>query len=349
MSTPLNLVIQTAFLGDVILSVPTLRKIKQLYPHIKLGMVCKKGVGEFLLRDGIIDKLFEIEKSQSASYQAVRTELKNFQLQHVFCLHRSLRSQLFVARLKAERKVGFSSALGFWIFDDQVDFLNDAPEAIRQYKILESSDSDIFTDLNSTDFTPFNEADSGGHFLPIPPFAALCHPEEKRNQSLRQVAIFPGSVWETKRWTAKGFTELVDLFLKKNIKVALLGSPDERELCYQIASSHIGQISVLAGTMNIAETMASLKNYDLVIANDSGPSHMAAYAGVPVLSIFGPTTSAMGFRPWSDRAVVVENRQVSCRPCGAHGHRQCPLQHHNCMTGIAAQQVLNAAERLFSH
>lgn len=348
MSEPLNLVIQTAFLGDVILSVPTLVKIKQLYPETKLGLVCRKGVGRFLLNDGLIDELFEVEKSNSKSYRQVLQQLGEKKIHHLFCLHRSPRSQFFSARIKAERKIGFSSVLGFWIFDDQVDFLQDAPEAIRQYKILESSDAEIFSKLNSEDFSYLNRADKQGRFSTVPEFAAFPRKNKSESFSLRRVAVFPGSVWETKRWSTEGFSALIEIFLKKNIQVALLGSPAERELCYQIAAPHMGRVSVLAGTMTLEETIRDLQHYDLVVANDSGPSHMAAYADVPVLSLFGPTTSAMGFRPWSDRSVVVENNQLSCRPCGAHGHRRCPLVHHNCMNQITAEQVMAAAELLFS-
>ena len=108
-----NLVIQTAFLGDLILSVPTLRRIKEIYPNDNLIVVCKNGLGDFLLKERIVDEVIEVEKSNSKSYRDALIEIKKLNIKNIFCLHRSLRSRLFASKIKAERKIGFSSFTGF--------------------------------------------------------------------------------------------------------------------------------------------------------------------------------------------------------------------------------------------
>ena len=103
-----NLVIQTAFLGDLILAVPVLRRIRKLSPAGKLIVVCKKGHADFLLREQLADFAFEVEKSNRKSYREVLKYTENFEIENLYCIHRSVRSQLFAAQVKAHKKVGFS-------------------------------------------------------------------------------------------------------------------------------------------------------------------------------------------------------------------------------------------------
>ena len=329
----MNLVIQTAFLGDLILSIPLFRKIKTLFPEHDLGVVCKKGLGAFLLREKVVDQVFEVEKSNRASYAEAIQKINTQTVQNVYCVHRSIRSLLMAAQIKAERRIGFSSFLGFWIFDDNVDFLYDAPEAIRQYKILETSDTHVRELFLNNDFGLYNDVRE------IPPqdfsFGA------SHVSFSRRVALFPGSVWNTKKWSEEGYRELAQVFLNSGYEVDLLGGPDEKGLCEVIANGDT-RIRVLAGQYSIADTIAHVKDYALVVSNDSAPTHMASYARVPIVTIFGPTTSAMGFRPWAEKARVVENDAMTCRPCGPHGHQVCPLGHHLCMKTVTSAQVAAA-------
>ncbi len=335
----MNLVIQTAFLGDLILSIPLFRKIKSLFPDRDLGVVCKKGLGEFLLREKIVDYVYEVEKSNRASYVAALQTINQHQVQNLYCVHRSTRSLLMSAQIKAEKRIGFSSFLGFWIFDDCIDFLDEAPEVIRQFKILETTDAQVRDLFLNNDFSRYNDMSE------VPPAEFVFEPASALVQtsikSSKRVALFPGSVWNTKKWSEEGYRELAQIFLKSGYEVDLLGGPDEKGLCESIAKGDTG-LHVLAGRYSIADTVATVKDYALVVSNDSAPTHMASYAGVPVVTIFGPTTSLLGFRPWSEQAQVVENNSMICRPCGPHGHMACPLGHHLCMRTITSTQVAMA-------
>lgn len=335
-----NLVIQTAFLGDLILSIPLLQRLKKLFPDDKLIVMCKAGLGEFLLKEHVADEVVEVEKGSSVSYRQARTTLSAYQLRNVYCVHRSMRSLLFAAGLKAQKKYGFSSLLGFWIFDEVIDYPADNPEVLRQMAILEASDSETLEQLAAEDYSVLNHAG-----LPaVPLYFSFEHPLRKHAPSKR-VAIFPGSVWATKKWTKAGFAELAVMLRKAGYHVDLLGGPTEKKLCEDIAAQ-AGDVQVLAGRLTIAETIRALADYDLVVTNDSAPTHMAAYQNTPVLTIFGPTVLVQGFRPWSNKAIVVENAELKCRPCGKHGHNVCPLTHHNCMNTISAAAVYKKALQL---
>ncbi len=340
-SKEINLVVQTAFLGDVILSIPVLKRIKKLYPKQDLVIVCKRGLGNFLLNEKIVDKVIEVKKSDNQSYQAALQAVKQFNVKNIYCLHRSLRSLLFVSRIKAQKKIGFASWMGFWFFDEQVEFIKSNPEVIRQFKILEKEDEETAQYFLNSDYKKYNQL-----IEEIPEYFAFENIEVTKTTS-KHIAVFPGSVWATKRWTKEGFIALVQKLIEAGYKVDLFGSPDEQELCYEIAG-HFDRVVVLAGKLSIADTLTHLSEYDCVISNDSASTHMAAYKNIPVVSIFGPTTLDLGFRPWTNQAAVVEIKEMKCRPCGAHGHQTCPLKHHNCMKLITPEQVMQALARLLN-
>jgi heptosyltransferase II len=331
-----NLVIQTAFLGDLILSVPTLRRIKKNQPDLQLAVVCKKGLGNFLINEGLVDFVFEVEKSNRKSYKEAIENLNTLSLNNVYCLHKSFRSLLFVAQLKAKRKIGYDSFFGFWILDDVVDFEFEKHEVLRQFKILETTDEETRLKFFDDQLTELNDVSQS-----IPEYFSF-KIDKLPKQKTGRVALFPGSVWETKKWTEQGFADLANKLTSAGFKIDFLGGPQEKELCIRIAE-RAGLGEVLAGQFDIATSLHKVRDYDLVVSNDSAPTHMAVYQNTPVLTIFGPTTSQMGFRPWSNNSDVVELAEMSCRPCGPHGHRVCPLTHHNCMKQISAEMVFEKA------
>lgn len=341
----MNLVIQTAFLGDLILSVPSLRKIKELFPEDELAIVCRHGIGKFLVDDGIVDHIYEIKKSDSKSYRNALNKINKKSVRHLYCLHRSIRSMVLAARIRALKKIGFSSFLGFWVFDDLVDFVPSFPEVIRQYKILETSSAEIRKLIASQDWKSLNLKNPSNGFEPIPAEFSFSN-NVSAPDIQKKIAVFPGSVWETKKWITSGYRELVKKLVAEGYSVSLMGAQSERELCLEVASELHEHVEVLAGQLSVNETIRAISNYALVICNDSAPAHMAAYKNVPVLGIFGPTLSSMGFRPWLNQSAVIEDETLSCRPCGKHGHRVCPLQHHNCMRNISAEKVFQQSLRL---
>lgn len=343
MKSKANLVIQTAFLGDLILSIPVLQRIKFLFPDDKLIIVCKKGVGDFLLNEQIVDQVIEVEKSNQGSYAEARKYLKNFEINHLFCPHRSIRSLLFAAKIKANRKIGFSSFFGFFIFDDQIKFIDKNPEVIRQFKILESVDIETFNYLNDQDFSFLNSRE-----LPSVPHFFSFKNQVEHYTITKRVAVFPGSVWATKKWTSNGFSDLCKLLVNDGYLVELMGAASERKLCNEIAEKVQGSI-VRAGDLSITQTISEISKFDLVISNDSAPTHMAAFKNTPVVTIFGPTVLEQGFRPWSNNSIIVQNSDLKCRPCGRHGHHKCPLVHHDCMQTISAVQVYDAAKKVMKN
>jgi heptosyltransferase-2 len=256
----------------------------------------------------------------------------------VICPHRSFRSAWLAFQIKAKLRVGFKTGLASLFFHKTITYQKSWPDVIRQMNLLSVLNSDIELEMNKKDWSYLNFCDSSGRFPQIPPFFQFPNLAHK-SQSARVVAIFPGSVWKTKQWTVEGFTEVTAELLRQGLRVYLMGGPSEKEICDQIQKMN-PEVENWTGRLSLYESILKIKECQQVLCNDSAPAHMAASLGVPVISIFGPTTLNLGFRPWNDQSSIVENLKLDCRPCGAHGHHQCPLGHHCCMKDLKAKAVI---------
>jgi heptosyltransferase-2 len=330
--------IQTAFIGDLFLSLPTLEKIRKTYPTHKIILVCKKGLSEYFIKENKVDLAFEVEKGKSNSYSEAVFKINQHDVDVVVCPHRSFRSALLAFQIKAAVKVGFRSWWGRLIFKRTVTYHKNWPDVIRQMNILSVLSQTVRIEIEKKDWSFLNFCDSTGAFPQIPLFFQFPNglPQIQNN---RIVAIFPGSVWKTKQWTIEGFTEVTTQLLIHGYRVYLMGGPTEKEICDQIREIN-PKAENWAGRLSLYESIVMLKECQQVLCNDSAPAHMAASLGIPAVSIFGPTTVGLGFSPWNDQSFVVENLLIDCRPCGAHGHHQCPQGHHRCMKDLKSKEVI---------
>lgn len=319
-------------------------------------LVSRFGVGGLLKELQIVDHVFEVKKGNAKSYQDVLVKLKPFHLKRVFSPHESLRTCIFVSQMKAEVKVGFRRIHTFPFYNQLIEKPQALPDSIRQLSLLKNFDSRLAEDLENIDPMSFITKDEQSRLSPPPPWASMrVQPPEALQIELESkllsklnsynisskpwVALFPGSVWATKRWTLEGFTELATE-LSSEYQVFLMGGPGEELLCNQI-KQHVPSAINICGLTSLAESFMMLKKCLFVVGNDSASMHLSSLAGTPVFAIFGPTVLAQGFRPWNQKTVIIE-KSLPCRPCGRHGHHKCPIGTHECMTSIKSQTVLEA-------
>ncbi len=335
-----NVVVQTAFIGDLFLSIPLLFRLKKIFPHHETILVCKKGLKETFIKWNIVDYVFEIEKGNSSSYHQISQQINEFDVQNVFCLHRSLRSALFTLKIKAKNKIGFGGILKRIFFNSVTPYIKAWPDVIRQMSILIPLDAETKKMMKSRDWTYLNHKNTGSGFDPIPDFfqfPIINSSIEQKQTVKKQVGIFPGSVWATKKWTTSGFAEVAQRLIKMGVRVCIMGGLDDLADSLAIHKLAPG-VENLTGQLSLFESSMYVSKFDLIICNDSAPAHIAASLQRPVLSLFGPTVLDFGFRPWNDKSQVIEE-VLSCRPCGPHGHAKCPLGHHDCMKKMSADSV----------
>lgn len=360
---------QTAFIGDLLLSIPLILELRRRDSENEFHLVCRKGYGGFFRRLGIVDQVFEIDKSKGGeSYRHLRKQLRIHSYERVWCPHESIRSALAIRSIQSPQKIGFSHWWNAWIFDQRVRRPMNKPEALRQLSLLGALDKGFSQEIekwqelnNPTEMNFWRPT----HVQKIPQWASMnlmrsgilsSRVHHELEQELQQqmarleldgrgyVMMAPGSIWPTKRWSSSRYVEVAESLIAQGFEVVLTGSADERDLCATIQKD-VPQAKNGAGQSDLWGSFALLKGAQMFIGNDSGASHLATCAGRPVVAQFGPTTLALGYRPWSDQVRVVQH-DLPCRPCGKHGSRRCPLGTHACMNQIQSQEVLQAIREL---
>jgi heptosyltransferase-2 len=150
------------------------------------------------------------------------------------------------------------------------------------------------------------------------------------------VALAPGAVGPSKRWTTDGFAELARRLTAEGAQVWILGGPGEKELAAAIAGAGQANARDMTGP-DLRNAILALAAADVAVSNDSGLLHVAAAIGTPSIGIFGPT-SPWHWAPLNPLAAIVETAtELSCRPC----HKPtCRMGHHQCMRDIAADRVV---------
>ena len=161
------------------------------------------------------------------------------------------------------------------------------------------------------------------------------------------LGINPGATYgSAKRWYPEKFAQVAQAFAQTH-EIIIFGGPTEVEMGNDIESRlkemGISNYQNLAGKTSIKELCSHIGGLDIFITNDSGPMHVAAAYEVPTVAIFGPTRHFETCQWQNEKSVIVRRDDVPCAPCMK---RTCPLKHHECMTKIEANEVIDAAKRL---
>jgi len=292
----------------------------------------------------LVDRVLEVEKGNSRSYRDVKRQLQNTHLELIVCAHESVRSALLVFGLRADAKRGYAKFWNHLVFNQRVRRDLRLPEALRQLQLIGFADPRLRQDLEN-----YAHNNSLATLGPVPTWASMQVVDQSLasgGQKSLRIGIFPGSVWATKRWTVEGFAELIRKLTQQGFNVVLMGSPAEESIGAEIAGLvPPGSFENLIGRHSLWDTLQEIRNCNVIVSNDSGGQHLAAVAGVATVAIFGPTVLSLGYRPWNPQTSVVEVVGLSCRPCGLHGHKVCPIGTHDCMKGISAEQVMVAVQK----
>lgn len=331
-----------------------MKNLLKTHPGAQITLICRKGVGSLFLREKLVHFVNEVQKGNSQSYRRTLEQLSSKEFDLLLCPHQSLRSAMMALRINAKQKIGFRSWWNGLFFHDRVKRDMSLPEPMRLLKLLSKVDPEIESSIEFWHSqAKLNLGADAADLLPeIPDWAnmQIASPatESRQQKPMDQkiLGIFPGSTWETKRWTEEGFAEVAKTFINDGWKVVLFGGPDESELCRRMAARIPADIEVTAGLYSIEQSFDRLKSVNLVVTNDNAGQHLASAAGIPCVSIFGPTVLELGFRPWQYHARVVQVNGLDCRPCGLHGHHQCPKGHHRCMKDLKSESVIVAAKNL---
>ncbi len=326
------LVWQTAFLGDLILSTHLFASIKALYPESQLHVIAKPFGKDVLRNNPYVDKLIVFDKNKQSTLSLIK-QLRAEKYDIAVSPHRSHRASYSLFLSKIPIRIGFDKAGFSFLYTKKAQHKFDGTHEIdRNLQLLKFLDKYDKKKLIKYPQLFLDEMEDQFY-------------KKYGLESRRYVAVAPGSKWKTKRWTKEGFAQLIDK-LSKTEEVVIIGSNEDADFTKEILKLSKSNPLNLVGKTNLRESFSIIKHAKALISNDSAPVHMAVAFNTPVVDIYGPTVTDFGFYPYRN-GIVVEV-PLECRPCGLHGHNQCPIKTHQCMKDITADMVLQAYEKLVS-
>jgi len=157
------------------------------------------------------------------------------------------------------------------------------------------------------------------------------------------LVVHPGASVPARAWSAERHRELVDALVERGRRVVVTGGPGERELTAAVAGREREQVVDLGGRTSLADLAAVVAGADAIVVGNTGPAHLAAAVGTPVVSLFAPVVPAVRWRPWRVPHVLLGDQLAACRGTRA---RVCPVAGHPCLDRIPVARVLDALELL---
>jgi len=335
------LVVQTAYLGDVVLTMPLLGLLRGLPSVRSLVALTTPAGAEFLRGQRALDRIMIYDKrggdSGLGGFLRTVRDVRHCGFGAAVVPHRSFRSALLPLLALIPERVGFDESGGRWLLTEHVPYRSLPHEAERVASLALSMGA-TFPE-GRLDFR-LRIPEAGVEELAL----ALASSGVSGSEPL--ITAAPGSRWATKRWPAERFgTALEALCRELGARPVVTGSRAERE-SGRLAAMSAGPGAVdLTGRLSVSGLLALAARSELVLSNDSAAAHIAAGVGTPTVTVFGPTVPSQGFAPYSERAVVVQAR-LDCRPCGRHGANRCRRGTLECMTLVSARDVVDAALEL---
>jgi lipopolysaccharide heptosyltransferase II len=322
------LIVQTAFLGDVILATPLVEKLNKFYPGSQIDFMLRKGNESLLFNHPFINKLLIWNKKENKYGNLFRIikEIRTTRYDYVINVQRFAASGILTVLSGSKNTIGFSKNPFSFLFSRSVK------HAINNENTLHETERNLQL---------INAITDNSRQQP------RLHPSENdflKTEDLKKnkyICIAPASVWFTKQFPAEKWAELIRLIYNKHLlKIYLIGSSEDRALCnYIISESETAAVN-LSGTLTLLETSALMKDAVMNYVNDSAPLHIASAMNAPVTAFYCSTIPAFGFGPLSDISFVVEEKiNLECRPCGLHGYSKCPMGHFNCAESIDVSEV----------
>lgn len=334
------LIIKPSSLGDIVHALPVLAGLRAAYPQAHIAWLVGKSFAPLLEGHPLLDEAISFDRRHygrmlrnwqaAADFVRFLRALRRRRFDLVVDLQGLIRSGFLSWASGARSRVGFAAAREFgWAFySRRVSVEPGVSHAVEKNLCV---------------------ARALGLSVASPAFPLGLRPEEldaARELLSRAagrpldafVAVLPGARWETKRWPPRRFGELLGRLRAAGYPpCVLLGGPEDQPLSSSICGACPADVIDLIGRTSLRQLSALLAQANLVICHDSGPMHLAAALGRPLVAIFGPT-DARRTGPYCRTARVV-SLPLACSPCR---RRRCPLQHHNCMQQLSADAVMQS-------
>lgn len=309
------LIIQTAFIGDVILATPIIEKLSSFYPEAKIDFLVRKGNEGLILEHPKLNRVLVWNKKRnkySNLFKLIRT-IRSEKYDSVINVQRFFASGLITVFSNSSLKIGFAKNPLSFLFNKTYEHkIRGLHETNRNLSLIQE-----ITDKKYV----------GPKLYP----RKIDYANIEKYNGLPYLCIAPTSVWKTKEFPQVKWVELI-LSLNDNFIIYLLGGPADFAACEEIRI-HTERKNVinLSGKLSLLASAALMEKAKMNYVNDSAPMHMASAMNAPCNAIYCSTQPSFGFGPLSTDSKIIETDiELSCRPCGLHGKKECPLGHFEC-------------------
>ncbi len=324
-----SLVIQTSFLGDVILTTPLIAELAKRGP---VDVLATPVGAAALANNPHIRTIIPYDKrstygSALGLWHTIHEVRARRPYDAAYLAQGSFRSGLLAMMTGAKERIGFASSTGRALYTTQMPY---RPERHHAERLWSLSMSECADPPSHNQIRPrLYPSDDERHRVDL---------LLRESGSIEEpfVALAPGSAWGTKRWPY--YPELAKR-LAEDYRIAIIGSKADSALAAEIADAVPVARTISGIGFPLLVSAELIGRARAIITNDSAPQHLASAMGTPTLTIFGPTVPEFGFGPLADRHVVAGHESLSCRPCHRHGPQSCPLGHWRCMRELTPEHI----------
>ncbi|MGD9898300.1 MAG: glycosyltransferase family 9 protein [Calditrichaceae bacterium] len=337
-NSPKILIIRLSSIGDVLLTTPFIRQTRIKFPTARIDFAVKKEFEDLIRYNPHINDVYTFDKyNKNKELKSLQKQFKAVDYNYIFDLHNNFRSKfLLKAGTNAQkahiRKDKLKRAL---LVYTKINLYSEVKPIPLRYLDV-GKIAEIENDFQGLEIFWKNEI------------------EEKVDRILKEkgvagdsVVIAPGAGFFTKQWPMEYFKELTGLFVeKRDENIIILGGKNEIGRFDSLEISE--KVINLTGKLSLLESAAVLSRSRAVVSNDSGLMHMASAVKTPVVAIFGSTVKELGFFPYRSNSIIIENRNLKCRPCSHIGRKKCPRGHFKCMRDIKPELVFKNVQSVLT-
>ena len=315
------LVIRFSSLGDILLTTPFLRVLQKKIPSAKIDFLVKASFIDAIKLNPNINEVFAWQTE--GELEKLVANLKTKKYDFVLDLQNNFRSKRVVSKLGIDSLVFKKPNIRkFLLVQLKLNFLKDKKQIPEKY----------------IEVVPELELDDLGLELFLP---ENIKPKYQSKKNI--IGLAPGAFHYTKRWPIEYYSDLGNKLTEDGFEIVIFGGKSDIEICNDLQKRITGSID-LSNDNQLYSTAADMKNCKLIVCNDSGLMHTAISVGVPVVSIFGSTVKEFGFTPFGVENLIIENNNLSCRPCSHIGKSTCSKKHFKCMNELTAEMVYKEIE-----
>ena len=336
------LIIQTAFIGDVILATSLIEEVRSQFPKAKIDFLLRQGNESIIETNPNINKVLIWNKNKNklkSLFHIIRLVRQN-KYDTVLNIQRFFNSGLITILSGAQTKIGFDKNPLSLFFTYKVK--HQIPHIHNQYNNLhEVQRNQLLLEplLNSFQLKAASQ---------LPLKIEFSKADEIKIQELElpqdYIVIAPTSVWFTKQFSLGQWEEFVKI-ASINYPIYIIGAPDDESKVQSLLRVS-KNIHNLCGKLSLRQSALLMQKAKRVFVNDSAPLHLASAVNAKTTAIFCSTIPAYGYGPISENSLIIEHEgNLRCRPCGLHGKKQCPEGHFKCSKLIRIEQLVDSIDR----